>query len=73
MMGCSNPHPHGQIWALSHIPTIAATELASLARYAVNPDVGFSKAHAVRLAGPACYVTTFTSSWGSPKMIKVAS
>jgi len=47
MMGCSNPHPHGQIWALSHIPTLAATELASLARnaacYAVNPDVGFSK------------------------------
>ena len=44
MMGYSNPHPHGQIWALNHIPTIAATELASLARYAVNPDVGFSKA-----------------------------
>jgi UDPglucose--hexose-1-phosphate uridylyltransferase len=20
MMGCSNPHPHGQIWATSHIP-----------------------------------------------------
>ncbi|KAI0303434.1 galactose-1-phosphate uridylyltransferase [Multifurca ochricompacta] len=37
MMGCSNPHPHGQIWALSHIPTIAATELTSLARYAANP------------------------------------
>lgn len=39
MMGCSNPHPHGQIWSLNHIPTIAAAELASLARYAVNPSV----------------------------------
>ena len=45
MMGCSNPHPHGQIWALSHIPTIAATELASLKCYAVNPRVvSFSEA-----------------------------
>ena len=42
MMGCSNPHPHGQIWALSHIPTIAATELASLKCYAVNPGVASS-------------------------------
>ncbi|KAH9967907.1 galactose-1-phosphate uridylyltransferase [Russula dissimulans] len=44
MMGCSNPHPHGQIWALSHIPTIAATELASMIRYAVDPGVEFSEA-----------------------------
>lgn len=26
MMGCSNPHPHGQIWASEHIPAIVATE-----------------------------------------------
>lgn len=26
MMGCSNPHPHGQIWATSTIPTLPATE-----------------------------------------------
>ncbi|KAI0262941.1 galactose-1-phosphate uridylyltransferase [Gloeopeniophorella convolvens] len=44
MMGCSNPHPHGQIWALSHIPTIPAAELASLARYATNPGVEPSEA-----------------------------
>ena len=25
-MGCSNPHPHGQIWASDQIPSIAATE-----------------------------------------------
>lgn len=26
VMGCSNPHPHGQIWANSTIPTIPAAE-----------------------------------------------
>jgi UDPglucose--hexose-1-phosphate uridylyltransferase len=26
MMGCSNPHPHGQIWATSYIPSEVARE-----------------------------------------------
>ena len=26
MMGCSNPHPHGQIWATRSLPTIPALE-----------------------------------------------
>jgi UDPglucose--hexose-1-phosphate uridylyltransferase len=26
MMGCSNPHPHGQIWATSHVPQEIVTE-----------------------------------------------
>lgn len=26
MMGCSNPHPHGQIWASNFVPSIVATE-----------------------------------------------
>ncbi|KAJ7184101.1 galactose-1-phosphate uridyl transferase, partial [Mycena filopes] len=34
MMGCSNPHPHGQVWSLSAVPTLPATELASLEQYA---------------------------------------
>lgn len=25
-MGASNPHPHGQIWATSHVPTLVANE-----------------------------------------------
>jgi UDPglucose--hexose-1-phosphate uridylyltransferase len=25
-MGCSNPHPHGQVWASSHVPNEARTE-----------------------------------------------
>jgi UDPglucose--hexose-1-phosphate uridylyltransferase len=27
MMGCSNPHPHGQVWAQSSVPREAALEL----------------------------------------------
>jgi UDPglucose--hexose-1-phosphate uridylyltransferase len=26
VMGCSNPHPHGQIWATQHIPNLPAVE-----------------------------------------------
>jgi UDPglucose--hexose-1-phosphate uridylyltransferase len=27
MMGCSNPHPHGQVWATSYVPLTPAREL----------------------------------------------
>lgn len=33
MMGCSNPHPHSQIWATEHIPTEPARELTSQTAY----------------------------------------
>lgn len=33
IMGCSNPHPHGQIWANSSIPTIPAREDVQQAHY----------------------------------------
>src|SRR5690606_29908338 len=29
LMGASNPHPHGQVWALDALPTEAARELTS--------------------------------------------
>jgi len=32
-MGCSNPHPHGQIWACSFLPNEATKEDASLRAY----------------------------------------
>lgn len=34
LMGCSNPHPHGQIWAMSELPTEAAKEDGNQAAYA---------------------------------------
>jgi UDPglucose--hexose-1-phosphate uridylyltransferase len=33
MMGCSNPHPHSQIWATGHIPNEPAKEMVSQAEY----------------------------------------
>lgn len=33
MMGCSNPHPHSQIWATSSIPNEPAKELTSQCEY----------------------------------------
>ena len=32
-MGCSNPHPHGQIWTTSSLPEELALELASQRKY----------------------------------------
>jgi UDPglucose--hexose-1-phosphate uridylyltransferase len=33
MMGCSNPHPHGQIWATGHVPQEVAAEDAAMRAY----------------------------------------
>jgi len=33
MMGCSNPHPHAQIWATANIPTEPARELVAQSEY----------------------------------------
>ncbi|HLE14290.1 MAG TPA: UDP-glucose--hexose-1-phosphate uridylyltransferase [Anaerolineales bacterium] len=33
MMGASNPHPHSQIWATSHLPNEPAKELVSQSKY----------------------------------------
>ncbi|KMT66413.1 UDP-glucose--hexose-1-phosphate uridylyltransferase [Catenovulum maritimum] len=33
MMGCSNPHPHGQIWAQNQVPTLPAKKLVNFAKY----------------------------------------
>jgi UDPglucose--hexose-1-phosphate uridylyltransferase len=38
MMGASNPHPHSQIWATSHIPNEAAVEIQQQARYRHEHD-----------------------------------
>lgn len=32
-MGCSNPHPHGQIWTTTTLPAEAAVELEQLRKY----------------------------------------
>ncbi|GAA6020714.1 hypothetical protein JCM11491_000525 [Sporobolomyces phaffii] len=34
MMGCSNPHPHGQAWSLSYVPSIPNSMLRSQRQFA---------------------------------------
>ncbi|GAA5842917.1 hypothetical protein JCM9279_004028 [Rhodotorula babjevae] len=36
MMGCSNPHPHGQAWSLSYIPSTPKTMLDAQRAYALE-------------------------------------
>ncbi|MHB9038208.1 MAG: UDP-glucose--hexose-1-phosphate uridylyltransferase [Armatimonadota bacterium] len=38
VMGCSNPHPHGQIWATRHIPNVPATEEKYQREYMESKD-----------------------------------
>ncbi len=38
-MGSSNPHPHGQLWASGHIPTIPAKETETQTRYLAERGV----------------------------------
>ncbi|WDE08828.1 UDP-glucose--hexose-1-phosphate uridylyltransferase [Thalassomonas viridans] len=33
VMGCSNPHPHGQIWAQQHLPSLAEKKLGHFSNY----------------------------------------
>jgi UDPglucose--hexose-1-phosphate uridylyltransferase len=40
MMGCSNPHPHGQIWANETIPDQLARECVSFSEYLQNHKSG---------------------------------
>ncbi len=35
-MGCSNPHPHGQIWSLDYIPEEPAKVLSNMRRYSLD-------------------------------------
>ena len=32
-MGCSNPHPHGQVWTTTSLPEEPALELVQLSKY----------------------------------------
>jgi len=42
LMGCSSPHPHGQVWATSSVPTLAAREDDAQRRYSANAGAAAS-------------------------------
>lgn len=37
-MGCSNPHPHGQVWSLSVVPSLPAKEIQNMHTYALSHE-----------------------------------
>ncbi|CAO1624384.1 unnamed protein product [Parajaminaea phylloscopi] len=39
-MGCSNPHPHGQVWSLDYVPEEPAKALSSQYKYATQQASG---------------------------------
>jgi UDPglucose--hexose-1-phosphate uridylyltransferase len=71
MMGCSNPHPHSQIWSTNFIPNEPAKELKSLISYRrrhggcllcdyLSIEIGES----LRVVSSNDYFTALTPYWG---------
>lgn len=59
MMGCSNPHPHGQLWATDVIPHLPATECRTQSAWHARHGEAMLAQLAEREAGgPRCVVET---------------
>ncbi|KAI9327595.1 galactose-1-phosphate uridylyltransferase [Zopfochytrium polystomum] len=68
VMGCSNPHPHGQVWATESIPEEARKELDSLLAFRRSPPA----AAAASTSGAPCLLCAYAaleSSPSSPRLI----
>lgn len=53
LMGCSNPHPHGQLWASDFLPTLVAQELRSQqAHFERTGQALLAEVRDAELAGP---------------------
>ena len=59
MMGCSNPHPHGQVWATDMVPHLPATECRSQARWFNRTgEALLDKVARSEAGGPRCVIET---------------
>jgi UDPglucose--hexose-1-phosphate uridylyltransferase len=63
MMGCSNPHPHGQIWATSFIPTEVQHEDEHQRAYFVKHQRAMLLDYAEREAEDGTRVVVKTDHW----------
>ena len=63
MMGCSNPHPHGQVWACSFLPNEAATEDAQQRAYFAEHGRALLLDYAEREAASAERTVVQTDHW----------
>lgn len=62
-MGCSNPHPHGQVWASSFLPNEAAKEDASLREYRATHGSNLLLDYAQREAASGARTVVQTAHW----------
>jgi UDPglucose--hexose-1-phosphate uridylyltransferase len=63
VMGCSNPHPHGQIWASDFLPNEAAVEDTLQRRYAEQHGRALLADYAEREAASGERVVVQTAHW----------
>ncbi|WP_332877124.1 UDP-glucose--hexose-1-phosphate uridylyltransferase [Massilia sp. S19_KUP03_FR1] len=62
-MGCSNPHPHGQVWATSFLPDLPATEDACQRAYFAAHGTSLLLDYAEREAQSGERVVIQTAYW----------
>lgn len=63
MMGCSNPHPHGQVWACDFLPNEAAAEDARQRAWLQQHGQPLLQAYAEREAASGQRVVLATTHW----------
>lgn len=63
VMGCSNPHPHGQIWASSFVPNLPAAEDRNQRAYFAEQGRPMLLDYAEREAAAAERVVVQTDHW----------
>jgi UDPglucose--hexose-1-phosphate uridylyltransferase len=63
VMGCSNPHPHGQIWASDFLPTLVVREDAAQRRFFAETGVPLLKAVIDQEISSGRRVVELTEHW----------
>jgi UDPglucose--hexose-1-phosphate uridylyltransferase len=63
VMGCSNPHPHGQIWATSHVPGLPALETRQQCDYFTEHGRALLLDYVQREAATGERVVVATEHW----------
>ena len=63
VMGCSNPHPHGQIWASDFLPNEVATEDAAQRAHRASAGTNLLVDYAAREAGSGARTVVESADW----------
>ena len=63
MMGCSSPHPHGQIWATSYVPAEPSKEDETQRQWLANMDQNMLLAYAHAEAADGTRTVAINESW----------